>query len=208
MTGRCAIAAAISVLALSASALADIAQPGTREVLWQDVPQVRWNACAADEGIPAGFRQGAEDRIAAALRPAARLPVPVSFEPMSAPEAEGSRIAELPPGPSSLALLLSGLGTLGVWSCGRLVRGYYPGSSPEWLHTGDPEWISLANLLDPDSGPPVIAACLVQPSGQLGLGRVEFSRRETPGSWASQFRCPLEPARAPPNRTSSTHVSA
>jgi hypothetical protein len=207
MKGLCAITVCFAVLAPLASSQADMVRPDALEPGSQDVRTVPWDGRAADQGLGAAFRPGADSGSAASLWPAAFPPPPIA--PLPALPADASPDAkpqvELPGGPSSFALLLSGLGTLGLWGCGRLAQGHHLAHIPTWLHTGGPDSVRLATLLDPTSSPPLVAAFLT-PSSTDEQNPMQFSRPRPSGCWASQFKSPLNPARAPPT-PSRAHTS-
>jgi len=75
------------------------------------------------------------------------------------------QVRELPAGPDGVALLLCGLGTLGGWQLTRSARKIQVGPVPAWFHTGAPDQVGHAVLLDPAFG--TLPLCwLDRPAGE------------------------------------------
>jgi len=81
----------------------------------------------------------------------------------SAPSAEQTAgapsLRELPPAPSSMALVLSALASLGAYQGARSLKRLHLGITPDWYHTGGPVQVGHATPLDLEFGPP--AECVL-----------------------------------------------
>jgi hypothetical protein len=65
-------------------------------------------------------------------------------------------IQSLPPGPSSVALVLSALASFGVFHAGRSIRKIHLAGLPEWYHHGGPVQIGHVTVFDPRFAAPAL----------------------------------------------------
>ncbi len=115
----------------------------------------------------------------------------LSAEGQPAPQAQ-----VLPGAPSSLALFLSAMGSLGLWQLGRSARRMHLSHAPAWFHTGGPAQIGHSTPIDPDLTPGLPACCFDQPAERP---RVDFTRHiERDALFKSQILLSVEPIRGPP----------
>ena len=87
--------------------------------------------------------------LADSLRSLPGVAVPTDVLPAAGQQVSGSEIRQVPPPPSSAALALCALATLGAYQGGRsLRRVHFVGGVPEWYHYGGPAQVGHATPLD------------------------------------------------------------
>lgn len=111
------------------------------------------------------------------------------------------KVDNLPAPPSSLAVALSSLLTLGGWRLVRQARHVHLVCLPEWYHAGGPGQVGHATLLDLSKSLNVLPICWYQPD-TAGVGSqpmVHYSRPERCARWVSSYFIPTSAPRAPPS---------
>jgi len=124
-----------------------------------------------------------------AVRPGAALPV------AAAPDADGFQ--ELPPAPSSLALVLSALASLGAYQGARSLKRLHLSFTPDWYHTGGPLQVGHATPLQLEFDHAALAICtfdepVARPAFAYRIPREHRSRLQP------QFLLVIESPRGPP----------
>jgi hypothetical protein len=79
--------------------------------------------------------------------------------------AKSGAVKELPPAPSSAALFLSGMLTIGAYHLARSARHIHLTALPDWYHANCPDQIGHATPFDLDIGS-LPVCCFEQPAGQ------------------------------------------
>ena len=107
----------------------------------------------------------------------------------------GAHVRQLPPLPSSAALFLAGMASLGALKAGRSVRRIHLAPLPDWYHAGGPAMVGHACPFDLDSASPALClfAVPVDRPGVLSRLRPPPARRPAP-----QFASILRASRPPP----------
>lgn len=133
-------------------------------------------------------------------QPAASLPDGVSHDQPGIPA--GQKIENLPASPSSLAVALSSLLTLGSWRLIRQARQVHLVCLPEWYHEGGPGQVGYATPLELGKSLNLLPICWYQPAG-MGVSprpTAYYSRPERCSAWDSLYFIPTSAPRSPPNR--------
>jgi len=125
-----------------------------------------------DVGLPAGRPAGhtKTEAILSGLAPNSLLGDWAPLDALGAvtPNPSPKQVIELPPPPSSMALVLSAMVSAGAWHLGRCARHLHLSSLPEWYHAGGPDQIGHAVAFDFDFRLP--PACrFEQPAGERPL---------------------------------------
>jgi hypothetical protein len=129
---------------------------------------------------------------------------PQAARPRSAPQPSSvsaevepaAHLVAMRPGPSSLALALGALMSLGVFQAGRSIyRAQLVGFVPEWYHTGGPTQIGYATPIDLE-----LTALIADPLAVPGLDAEAVSRYSPPDDDLAPQRRWVAPwwARGPP----------
>ena len=108
-------------------------------------------------------------------------------------------LRELPPAPSSMALVLSALATLGAYQGVRSVKRLHLNFAPDWYHTGGPTQVGHATPFDLEFGGALPVSEFDKP-----VTRPAFAYRiprEPRSRLRSQFFLLTESPRGPPNRS-------
>lgn len=157
--------------------------------------------------LPTSDKQLTADAIAAAqsLNDVALLPSfshgvfglaqPLAALPSDVAPAAAS-LRELPPAPSSMALVLSALATLGAYQGVRSVKRLHLNFTPDWYHTGGPTQIGHATPFDLEFGGALPVCEFDEP-----VARPAFTYRiprEICSRLRSQFLLLTESPRGPP----------
>jgi len=115
----------------------------------------------------------------------------------SVPPAPERKTIVLPAGPSSVAMFITAIGSLGAWQVVRSARGarFRLGPIPEWYHTGGPIQIGGATAIDLYCTQPALCA-LNERAGERQFRH--RPRRDLPSRRESQFLQAVDAPRGPP----------
>jgi hypothetical protein len=132
-------------------------------------------------------------------RPIAFLPDRISGDQQGTASTE--KVENLPASPSSLAVALSSLLTLGGWRLVRQARHVQLVCVPEWYHAGGPGQIGHATPLDLGTTLNVLPICWYQPDCVRVDGRpmAYYDQTERCAVWNSLSFIPTSAPRAPPS---------
>ena len=132
------------------------------------------------------------------LRSLPGVAVPADVLPAAGQQVSGSEIRQVPPPPSSAALALCALATLGAYQGGRSVRRmHFVSGIPEWYHYGGPAQVGHARPFDLESG--ALPVCVFEEPSDLRPGHSYRIPREHRSRLCPQFFLLIEAPRGPPS---------
>ena len=136
--------------------------------------------------------------LADSLRSLPGVAVPTDVLPAAGQQVSGSEIRQVPPPPSSAALALCALATLGAYQGGRsLRRVHFVSGIPEWYHHGGPVQVGHATPFDLESG--ALPVCVFEQPSDLRPNHSYRIPREHHSRLCPQFFLLIEAPRGPPN---------
>ena len=124
--------------------------------------------------------------------------VPADVLPAAEQQVSGSEIRQVPPPPSSAALALAALATLGAYQGGRSVRRmHFVSGIPEWYHHGGPVQIGHATPFE--LGSAALPICAFEEPSDLRPNHSYRIPREHRSRLCPQFFLLIVSPRAPPS---------
>jgi hypothetical protein len=140
----------------------------------------------------AGYLESGEDLLLSNLAPTA-------LDGEASPASGGSTdVRQLPPGPGSAALLLSGLLSMGAFPLAKSARHVHFIALPAWYHPDAPHQMGHSFAFDPALDFGLLAVCVFDALSVAEPVRCPDTPHELPSPYESQHFLAIESPRGPP----------